>query len=352
MNSNQMTNQQTDVVIITALDKERDAVLRYLDSPQQIQSKNRIVYKSNLPHDNAESFYQVVLLCPGKMGNVEAGIATTQAIDVWNPNLIILVGIMGGVENGDERYLGDLIISEQIVGYEQSKITDIGIERRDEVLRPDYTLFEAAKNFPFNGKTKVPRPDGKNKLPSIHTGIVASGEKVIADTQTIPELQSNWSKLIGVEMESYGAALAAYKAESRPRFLMVKSICDWANPDKNDKWQDYAADVAAVFVINLLKSKPFISQADKHQPQIKKPLHYTGKIKIQFCRHLGADWQDLADYFDIPAYHCSQFSQGRECQAIWEWLENRNKLYGLKEALDFLERQDLVELLNVNNKVS
>jgi len=38
---------------------------------------------------------------------------------------------------------------------------------------------------------------------------------------------------------------------------MVKGICDWANPDKNDKWQKYAAEVAAVFVVQLLRSKAF-----------------------------------------------------------------------------------------------
>jgi len=44
-----------DVVIITALDKERDAVLRYLDAPEKVQIKHRTVYKSNVRHDNARS---------------------------------------------------------------------------------------------------------------------------------------------------------------------------------------------------------------------------------------------------------------------------------------------------------
>jgi len=246
-----------DVVIITALDKERNAVLRYLDAPKKVQIKHRTIYKSNLRHDNTESSYQVVLLCLDNMGNVAAGIATARVIDAWKPSLIILTGIMGGVKERNKRDLGDLIIPDQIIGYEQSKITDRGIERRDEVLRPDNTLLEATKNFTFKISPPISRPDGKNKIPEIHWGPVASGEKVIADTQTIPELQNNWTKLIGVEMESYGAALAAYKAESRPRFLMVKGICDWANPDKNDKWQKYAAEVAAVFVVQLLRSKPF-----------------------------------------------------------------------------------------------
>ena len=69
-------------------------------------------------------------------------------------------------------------------------------------------------------------------------------------------------------------------------------------------------------------------------------LVVSGKIKIQFCRRLGSDWQELADYLEIPAYRRSQFQQGRECQAIWEWLEERKKWHTLKEALGDLERQD------------
>ena len=237
-----------DVVIITALDKERNAVQRYLDKFQQIESN---IF--NLPHNDTNSSYRVALLCVGKMGSVEAGIATTTAIADFNPSIVILVGIMGGVK-GDDRNLGDLIVADQIVGYEQAKINDIDIERRYEVHRPNNELLEATKNSVLTISPTVPSPNSQNTIPNIHWGLVASGEKVIADSKTIPELQKSWSKVIGVEMESYGVALAIYNAESRPRFLMVKSICDWANSEKNDNWQEYSADVAAEYVVSFLRS--------------------------------------------------------------------------------------------------
>ncbi|NEP43357.1 MAG: hypothetical protein F6K35_30685 [Okeania sp. SIO2H7] len=87
----------------------------------------------------------------------------------------------------------------------------------------------------------------------MHFGVVASGEKVVADTSTIPELQGTWNKLIGVEMESFGVASAVDRLNSAPGMLMVKGICDWADSSKNDDWQAYAADVAAAYVINFLK---------------------------------------------------------------------------------------------------
>jgi len=69
---------------------------------------------------------------------------------------------------------------------------------------------------------------------------------------------------------------------------------------------------------------------------------FSGKTKITLCKRLGNDWQDLADYFEIPS---QQFEQGRECQAIWEWLETRDKLQELHEALRFIERDDLLSVL-------
>ena len=345
----QEIDSSADVVIVTALEKERDAVLRYLDLPQKTESKNRIVYKSFLQHKNSDTGYQVVLLCLGGMGNVQSATAVTQAINVWNPSAIVLAGILGGVE-ASERLFGDLIVAEQIVGYESGKIKDSGLERRFEVLRPNYLLIDKAHNFPseewiFDSKI-IPRPDGSSGrvIPKVHFGTVASGEKVVADTFTIPELQGAWVKLIGVEMESFGTALAAYQAESAPAMFMVKGICDWADPTKNDEWQAYAADVSAAYVTNFLKSKPIECRGD-NRVQPKTTPTFSGQIKLQICHRLGNDWSDLADYFEIPEYRRSRFDRGQECRCIWEWLIERDRLYSLHEALIFIDRQDLADLL-------
>ncbi|NET60851.1 MAG: 5'-methylthioadenosine/S-adenosylhomocysteine nucleosidase [Symploca sp. SIO2E6] len=338
-----------DVVIVTALDKERDAVLRYLDSPQRVETKNRVVYKSYLQSENSDSGYQVLVFCLGGMGNNLASSVVTQAIDVWNPTVIILTGIMGGVK-GSDRLLGDLIVAEQIVGYELGKLKDVGTERRFEALRADHLLIEKARHFPHHkwalDQKMISRPDGTSRrvIPQVHFGVVASGEKVIADTITIPELQSSWVKLIGIEMESFGTALAVYQADSAPAMLMVKGICDWADPNKNDEWQEYAAATSAAYVVNFLRSNP-IGCRENNRVQPRVTPNFSGKTKIMLCRRLNKDWKDLADYFDIPEYKRARFSQGYECQAIWEWLQERNQLYRLRDALEFIDREDLARWL-------
>ena len=54
-------------------------------------------------------------------------------------------------------------------------------------------------------------------------------------------------------MESYGVFLAASNAlEPKPRALVVKSVCDYANEEKDDQYQTFAAFTASRFVEDLL----------------------------------------------------------------------------------------------------
>lgn len=341
----------TDVVIITALAKECEAILRHLGSYQKVQIKGRIFYRASVQAQKSSHSYQVVVLSLNVMGNYHAAVATQQAISVWNPSYIILTGIAGGVQKGNSRYLGDLLVGEQIVSYEPGKQTGSGIQRRYDVYRPAKALLEAAKNLSPQEwvlSTMVPRPDGTTNrvIPQVHFGVVASGEKVIADTALTSELQSDWSQLVGIEMEGIGAAIAAYDADFLPGVLLVKGMCDWADASKNDDWQAYAADVSASFVTGLLKSEPFTSIA-RPQPVRKdgKSSSFSGQIKFTICSRLVDDWGNLADLCEIPAHYRAGFARGREPQGVWEWLEQRGKLSELENILELLGRHDLVKIL-------
>jgi nucleoside phosphorylase len=108
-----------DFVIITALDLERNAVLSYIPNLERIVTKGRIYYKGKI-YNSSDNYITVVVLSLPYMGNVNASIATSQAIGVWNPRYIILTGIAGGFKK-DGLHLGDLIVGEQVVYYESGK---------------------------------------------------------------------------------------------------------------------------------------------------------------------------------------------------------------------------------------
>jgi len=69
---------------------------------------------------------------------------------------------------------------------------------------------------------------------------------------------------------------------------------------------------------------------------------YDGKTKLAFCQRLGHQWKKLADYFDVKISERDCFGQGDESRGVWEWLERRNRLHELPEALRYIDREDLV----------
>lgn len=345
---------KADVVIVTALPLERDAVLKYLPATTRHITKHRVYYHTELLTERSWR-YNVVLLSMTAMGNVPAAAATTQAIDVWNPEVLILTGIAGGFRGGLKGQLGDLIVAEQIVGYEPGKIYPNGTKRRYDVFRSSHRLLNAAKNFSNEKWTyNIKKQWADFTLsgsPGVHFGVVTSGEKVVTDSRFLKDLAEHWPRLLGVEMEGVGVAMAAYEAEQAPDLLVVKAISDWADESKDDRSQSYAADVAATYTCAFLQSGPIEPSVERPQPRRITGVQLTGKHKIRMCQRLGDDWYDVADYYEIPRHKRAQFPQGKECQSIWEWLEQREKLESLPAALEFIDRHDLAELLRVPSEV-
>jgi len=69
---------------------------------------------------------------------------------------------------------------------------------------------------------------------------------------------------------------------------------------------------------------------------------FSGQHKVLFSRRLEQDWQDLADYFEIPTDQRRSFTPGRGPQGVWEWLEARDKLAELPDALHYIKRDDIM----------
>jgi nucleoside phosphorylase len=91
-------------------------------------------------------------------------------------------------------------------------------------------------------------PEFLTELRRLVTGThrLGSGAAVVAARETVEATQEHWRKLIGIEMEAYGVHHASQIAvHPAPLFLCMKSISDFAGPDKNDAFQDYAAFIAA-----------------------------------------------------------------------------------------------------------
>jgi hypothetical protein len=94
--------------------------------------------------------------------------------------------------------------------------------------------------------------------------------------------------------------------------------------------------------INALLQRP---SAALSQGGPTEAPRYTGTLKLDICRRLVSDWHDLADYLQIPPYDRIRFDRGREPQGVWEWLETRQRLPELAQALTAIGRNELAEII-------
>ena len=73
---------------------------------------------------------------------------------------------------------------------------------------------------------------------------------------------------------------------------------------------------------------------------------FSGMTKLEFCKRLGNDWQDLVLILEIPEYQTNRFSRGEEPREIWNWLERQRKLNNLAPALREIGRDDLATIFH------
>jgi nucleoside phosphorylase len=270
-----------DFLLITALEEERDAVLKRLPGYQQLPPSRddvRVFYSSTIQAklaDGTECSYSAIVCMVG-MGRVPATAATSDAIRRWSPDYVVLIGIAGGLKSAGVG-LGDILLAEQIADYQSQKITEEKTEIRWSALPVDHRLLEFSRSIPVTTwlpEISEPRPHGGQGMPKRHIGTITTGDAVIAVTEILESFRdTNWPKLIGVEMEAGGAAVSAHQSAHRPGFFMVRSVSDQAGNKSSKRvmaWRPYACDAAAAYAITLIRNGPVLpkglSQAVLGQP--------------------------------------------------------------------------------------
>jgi nucleoside phosphorylase/CheY-like chemotaxis protein len=192
--------------------------------------------------------YSVTAATCARMGSVAAGILAAKLIPTFRPRFLTMTGICAGTE--DECRLGDVILADASWDYQSGKHLKRGkteqflpaphqlavpefIRSRADILRVDNTVWSTV----HSGWT--PRT---NDVLRLHIGPVASGSAVQAKEGVFSQLRSQHRKLLGLDMEIYGLYAAAhYSAVPRPSFFAFKGVSDFADGEKDDSAQDYAA---------------------------------------------------------------------------------------------------------------
>lgn len=261
-----------DLVIITPLDEEWHAVRDVL-KPKPATVRDGPVTYYLWP---AAPDYRIAGASMGRMGLSSAAVFAASALDTWDPASIVVVGIAGSLWKEGLR-LGDVIVPEQIVGYEQSASADapVGLRFRPTGRSANAALWSRAREI-FNDEKlyKKWQQDGlkaahraglqPERPPELHFGVLASGNIVVKTRAFAEEIMKLHPKMSAVEMEGEGLFLALHQTGSITKGLMIRGISDYADEGKDTlddstkgAWRRYAAENAARLLKAMLVAQAF-----------------------------------------------------------------------------------------------
>ena len=181
------------------------------------------------------------------MGNTNAAILTSNAIDDLSPKYVIMFGLAGGISGAVA--LGDVVVSTKIYYYESGKEYQKHFEDRPTINNCNDFLLRKAHSFYHE----------YSESENLKFGVIASGEKVISSTPIITELKSKINNLVAIEMESFGVSQGAIQSTKNPGFIAIRGISDLADEAKNDNFRELSLNNGANFLKQFLDQLNFVN---------------------------------------------------------------------------------------------
>jgi nucleoside phosphorylase len=284
--------------VVTALPKEYAAMTAMLDHAEDyVGPRNRIYCVGEIPAKGGGAHRVAVVLAD--QGTAAASVhATLLSEDFPEVDAILMVGIAGGVPdvNKADRHvrLGDIVVSGEggVVAYDFGKEHAERWEPRHPPRPPDALLYRACKLLAVaalqgkrtwhahlarlgdlpdmarpppesdtlvdsNNDTLVLQhpadPSRREGEPRVFVGTIACANRLLKNPLHRDRLRDLFD-VRAVEMEGFGIAEATWS--QRLGYLVVRGVCDYCDGKKGDRWQAYAAGVAAAYTRAVLEAMP------------------------------------------------------------------------------------------------
>lgn len=262
-----------DVAIITATPIEYEKMHMLSKDWREILFQGDSAYYEETCWRRKGHDYKVIGCKLNQMGMPAAATVTTKLIEQFIPRYVVICGIAGGVEK--EAKHGDIIVATKVWDYCSGKY-DVSQGDGGDDLESAIRNFKPTSNS-VNANSRITNmqdkdykyllnkifreyiPSKMQKPPKIWWGSFACGSSVIKNRAIIDEMILKFDrKTLGIDMESYGVFYAVENAVApQPKAVCVKAISDFADRDKNNDYQDYAATISAKFskefVLDLLE---------------------------------------------------------------------------------------------------
>ncbi len=238
----EVSTQPDNILIVTVTKVETQAVLDVFSQAAGTEWIRQVIGKKTYYNLGTHGGAPVFMM-QSEMGIATPGgalLTVRQAIQDLRPQAVIMCGVAFGLRP-DMQHLGDILVAKHIQYYEHQKV-DMQrgpIPRGDRVTSAERLLDRfRSGDLDWQG------------APS-HFGLILSGETLINDPNFRNRLLEIEPEAIGGEME--GAGLYAAAHDAKVDWILVKSICDWADGEKNNDVHSLAANNAAQFILHVLQ---------------------------------------------------------------------------------------------------
>ena len=240
-----------EVIILTALAVEYQAIIKHLQEPREIVHPQGTIYRCGRFID-AQSSWQVAVAEIGVRGSV-AAVETERAITFFHPDFAFFVGIAGGLQ---DVQIGDVVVATKVYGYEAGKAGQ-SFEPRPELWRATHTLEQRARAEARIGdwleRLGIARPD---PAPRVFVAPIAAGEKIIASRRSSLRrfLRQEYGDALAVEMEGHGFSQAVHANQGVSSLVVrgISNLLQYQPAADASASQQTAARHAAAFVFQIL----------------------------------------------------------------------------------------------------
>lgn len=253
-----------DIAIITAIYKELDKIIKlnYGWKEHKFNNDSSTYYIGQTKKD--DQILKVVAACSPQMGMCASSTLTMKLINNFKPKFVIMSGICAGIKG--EVELGDILIADQVWDGSSGKIKndcengalfqpDPKFKILDEEIKEKLLPIASRRKYLDEIRNEYPGTPPTHILKA-HIGPMASVPAVIQSNDEIEKIKTVSRKLIGIEMESYGVFYSSdHGIKPKPKVISIKSACDFANEDKNDSYQDYAAYTSSSYIDKIIKNE-------------------------------------------------------------------------------------------------
>lgn len=248
-----------DVVILCALEKEADAFIGLTDTWGPITEISGLICREILIGE-----YKTVIVRASRMGLVASAVAASFALERFEPRLICMSGICGGVDGESEIY--DLLVTQSCHQHDAGKWSSTGFksEHYDVQLDVDVhnKLVEVAsgpvanelKNNLDPATSEVPKGKERISCRIVSNAITSSGSAVIAEEGKTSTLAVGQRKLAGFDMEIYSVYEAARHARKRTAFFAAKAVVDDGGVNKGDSFHRIGCLISAKFIVAAIRA--------------------------------------------------------------------------------------------------